>query len=207
MDAEQIERGEILIARVIDGEATDAEFDELRSLAAVESSVWRDLAEAQRDAAGLSSAVDRAVSIADRVDLPVDTTLPVVRMRSVMSAGGWLAAASVLFAWIVTGGPELTEAPALRIPQHVAGLAPASAADALDRYLTLGREEGQVLGEMPTGVVLERRPLADGDGYEVIYLRQIMERAFVEDVYEIARDDAGKPETIRVDPRGPSSAH
>lgn len=208
MNQEQIERTEILIGRVIDGEASEAEFDELRSIAAVESSVWRDLAEAQRETAEIADAVGHSIEVADRVELPIARSESSRWGRgSLLSAGGWIAAAVLLVAWIGSGGSMVTGPGSMRIPQSAAGLVPTNAADALDRYLSLGREEGQVLGEVPTGVVLERRPLPEGGGYEVIYLRQIMERTVVEDVYEIARDDAGNPETVRVTPAGPASAH
>ncbi|MEO0512072.1 MAG: hypothetical protein AAF108_04145 [Planctomycetota bacterium] len=209
---EKESRRELLLSRVTDGEASDAEFDELRTLASLEPSVWRDLAEGQRAASLVASVVDAAGSVADGVAAPAYEHAS-VRVESRLSSfgrgvwrnTGWLAAAAVVLLWSTTGGrlPGASELPATGGPSIGAGgeasFVPVStASQALDRYLDLGRAEGVVLGEMPTGRVLERRPSVDGSGFEVIFLRQIVERAIVEDVYELARDEAGNATPIRL---------
>lgn len=205
---EKESRRELLLSRVTDGEASDAEFDELRTLASLEPSVWRDLAEGQRAASLVVSVVDAAGNVADGVEAPAYEHAS-VRVESRLSSfgrgvwrnTGWLAAAAVVLLWSTTGGrlPGASELPAPASPSGEASFVPVStASQALDRYLDLGRAEGVVLGEIPTGRVLERRPSVDGSGFEVIFLRQIVERAIVEDVYELARDEAGNATPIRL---------
>lgn len=212
---ERIHEIERLVMRAVDGEASEAEFEELRVLAAGDPAVWRELGESQRASAELAARVESVLGVADEVEAPVEElerVRPGSRIRSVWSAGGWLSAAAVLVAWVTTGGPRVgSELDGVSGAGGVNGASvvpiAGQASEALDRYLELGREQGRVLGEVPTGVVLERRPLEDGSGYEVIFLRQIMERAVVEDVYEIARDDAGNKTTVRVEPMGPTRSH
>ena len=64
--------------------------------------------------------------------------------------------------------------------------------DALAEYLRLGKEQGQVVAELPQRVVVESRPAPGGAGYEVLYLRQVLERAVVSDLYRTGVDDAGR---------------
>jgi hypothetical protein len=64
--------------------------------------------------------------------------------------------------------------------------------DAMSEYLRLGQQRGQVLGELPQRVVLQARELGDGKGQEVLYLRQIVERAVVKDMYKLGRNDVGE---------------
>ena len=53
-----------------------------------------------------------------------------------------------------------------------------SAADLLQAYLDQGRQEDVVIAEVPERVLIETRPIEAGGGYELLYLRQILERAF-----------------------------
>lgn len=197
------ERADILISRVIDGEASRAEYDELRELAAVSPSVWRDLAESQHLARSAEAEFERVAQVAEGVEAPVEEHRSLAihrRFARAMAVGGWVAAAAITLAWTIGGGPDTSIQTLPGSTASVeAGLVPVSTASAaLDRYLELGKKEGQVLGEMPTGVVLERQPSPDGRGYEVIFLRQIVERAVVEDVYELARSEGGEAVPIRV---------
>lgn len=64
--------------------------------------------------------------------------------------------------------------------------------DALGEYLRIGQQKGQVLGELPQRVVLQSRELGQGQGKEVLYLRQIVERAVVKDMYKLGTNDAGE---------------
>ena len=75
-----------------------------------------------------------------------------------------------------------------------------TAADAFQAYLERGQEAGRVVGEMPAKVLLEAQPSAQGSGYEVLYLRQIMERAVVSDLYEFGVDERGRPVPVRMVP-------
>jgi hypothetical protein len=55
-----------------------------------------------------------------------------------------------------------------------------------------------VLGELPERVVIEAVPLGDGS-VEVRFVRQIMERAVVHDLYRVGEDEVGNLVAIRRD--------
>lgn len=201
------DRRDILVARIVDGNASAEDWRELRAIAATDQTIWSDIAEGQELSRELGEAVDRMIAVADRVELPARErtgSAPAQRLRLAMAAGGWLAAACVLIAWtagttptdpIIAGGAGGT-GPTIggnTASGNTAGIATPinTAADALRRYMELGKQSGEVIGELPTSVVLDRRPLAEGGGYEVVYLRQIVEKTTVQDIYETARGDTG----------------
>ena len=52
--------------------------------------------------------------------------------------------------------------------------------------------------EMPTRVLVESRPADGGNGYEVLYLRQVLERTVVPDLYRFdGRDERGVATLVR----------
>ena len=182
---------DILISRVVDDEASPEDWAQLKALAAEDSAIWRDLFETQRTHAELSSAVEQQISVAEYIDAPVQDHLTIQltdRVRRGLSWAGWAAAAAVVLAWVGIG-------PIAGEPENVAQLTPT---DYLQRYLEKGREEGLVQGEAPTKTLLSAEPAPEGNGYVVIYLRQIVERAVVTDLYQIGSDDAGNPRPIPV---------
>jgi hypothetical protein len=193
---------DILITRIIDGEATPEDWAAFKALAARQPEVWRDLAECQQDHADLSAAVSAAWRIADSIDLPVEEARSAQlsrRVRGAMTWGGWAMAAAVALAFTTqrpngTGSEEgLTAGPALG-----PGVIPVSTSDqAYDAYLELGRQDNRVLEEVPTRILVETRALEDGT-VEVRYLRQILERVTVPSLYEFGQDEAGRPVPIRV---------
>lgn len=202
---------DILITRVIDGRASQDDWRRLEILSAADPGVWRDLAQAQRDDAALRQAMMRVAGVASGVDLPVheareQAAVEITRDRSrrVAMWGGWLAAAAVTLAFVSqrpvgtgpnTGGTQAAGAPLL------------SAADAFNRYLEEGRKEGSVIEELPEKVLVNTAPAPDGQGYNVVYLRLIMERAQVPDLYRFSSDEFGRaaPVRIRVTPRTEST--
>lgn len=201
---------ERLLSRVVDGEASSSDWQSFCSAAAVELSLWRELAEMQHQHAELSGEVMRAVAIADGIDAPVQEEMVFrfhERVRAAVVVGGWAgwaaAAAAVLVAWGV-GIPGMS-GPGPNGNREVlqAGIPGAGWTDALQTYLDRGRESGQVVGEIPERILIEARQMpgtgASGDvQYEIIYLRQIMERAIVPNVYGIGTDDAGRPTPVRI---------
>ncbi|MEX2218627.1 MAG: hypothetical protein WD749_07675 [Phycisphaerales bacterium] len=188
---------EALIERLADGEAGVADWEAFRAAAAVEPSLWHDLAVAQRMHSELCAEVQAALAGAETVEAPVEALMTeslTRRIRVVASWGGWAAAAAVLLAWgagmpILGGNQKAGVGPVLPAP---------TPQESLRSYLDRGQESGLVLGEMPTKVMIETRPAADGQGYEVIYLRQIMERTYVPDFYRMGVDDTGNPRAIRI---------
>ncbi len=108
---------DLLISRVVDDAASASDWDQLRSLAEYDSSVWRELFEAQRAQAELAQAVEQAIAIADEIDAPIEH-LPQhgmrLRFRQVAQWGGWALAASVAIAFVATNlaGPSSSGVPA-----------------------------------------------------------------------------------------------
>ncbi|TVS08076.1 MAG: hypothetical protein EA423_02440 [Phycisphaerales bacterium] len=81
-----------------------------------------------------------------------------------------------------------------------AGIGFGSIDDAMRVYMQRGVESGRVVEPEPRLVLIEARPEADGM-VEVRYMRQIIERALVDDVYELAPDDGGVLVPVRLDVR------
>lgn len=190
------DRRDILVARVVDGEATSEDWRELRTIAADDQAIWAEIAEQQDLKRELDDAVEDAISVAERVALPMHehaSVAPNRRVRLVLTTGGWLVAASILVAWTISMREGVRTMPAPGGGPTTAGIASPinTASEALAKYLELGKQSGEVIGELPTSLVIERTPNEDG-GYNVIYLRQIVEKTTVDGVYQPATDDAGQ---------------
>lgn len=191
---------DVLISRVIDGEASPEDWRELRALARVDQALWGDLATAQEHATLLRSALGAEIERAS-VALPGHHASPAG--QRVIRWGGWAVAAMVAIAFVAVrhdGAPaepgQMSAGPGVPI-QHVS--APMTPDEALDAYIREGRATGRVLDSNPRIVVIESQVDPSGRGVEVIYLRQIMERTVVEDVYRVLETDAGGLVRTRVD--------
>ena len=122
---------------------------------------------------------------------------------------GWAIAAVFTIAW-VAGILNLVQS---TTPQPIgtpvaaeAGFAGASASDLFAAYLDKGRQEQFVIAEVPERILIETRPADSGRGYELVYVRQIIERTVVPDLYQFhSQDEMGRPTLVRYDgDRGPS---
>lgn len=199
-------REQLLISRVIDGDCADQEWRELETLAGANPAIWRNLAQEQRDHQTLSQAVNSAVALADCVPLPRSLaanhrgsySIVHERLRRAGTWSGWLAAAAVIAVVAIVRfndsnrlGTNLNSGSKV-LP---AGLVTVGTADeAWDAYLTKGREAGSVVAEVPTKILIESRPAPSGEGYELLYLRQVVERTIVPDLYEFTgQDERGMP--------------
>ena len=186
---------DILVSRVIDGVASRADWDAIEAMAAADPGVWRELASAQRADQQLTREVRTETAAAAWVSLPTATTdLAAVqtqrRSRAVAMWGGWAAAAALALAVVgqKTGGNNGARGGEMA----VADLVPIrSASDALQEYLDRGRQDGLVIGELPDKVLVQTRPIGNGGGMEVVYLRQIVERTRVDDLYRTTTDELG----------------
>jgi anti-sigma factor RsiW len=199
---------ERLIARVVDGEATSTQWRIFCSLAEADPTLWRQLAEAQHQQAELSAQVMRAVAVCEEIEAPVQEELAYrfnQRLRTAVVVGGWsgwlAAAAAMLVAWGVGIPSAGTTGGYSNGASMQAGFG--GWADALQAYLEGGRASGHVVGELPERILLEARPVSaaesrDGGRYEVIYLRQIMERAVIKEFYGMGSDDLGRPAPVRI---------
>jgi hypothetical protein len=193
---------DVLISQIIDGEGDGSSWAEFTKLAGSDADAWRELALAQRDHAALSGMVNRAIACAADVELPEPGvhggTAPDFSYR-LSRWGGWAVAAAVALSWL---GVQFSALQASRTAGNAAGVGGAvvpvgefqvdSAQDAISAYKELGQRSGRVLGELPDRVIIESRPLAGGRGFEVVYLRQFMERVQVPELYQMTRDDSGQ---------------
>ena len=206
------ERDQLLMSRVVDGDATTDQWDELTALAARDPSVWGRLAETLRDHASFARAINTHVAVAETVPLPsgepsrasVTVEPRTAPLAHVSRWSGWAVAAVVGIAWLswifnVAGTGRVVE------PQGQVNVAGLPAADLLQAYLDRGKREDLVIGEVPDRILINTRPAVSGQGYELVYLRQIMERAVVPDLYQFrGQDERGQPILVRFEerPRG-----
>lgn len=196
---------ERVISRMVDGVATPGDWAAFDATAAREPALWREVAMAQRVQQALASAVAREVSVADRVSLPDAADVVAherhadgltLRTRWVASWGGWAAAAAVGLMFVV-GRPDANN----QIATAPTGLPVQTAAEALRAYQQFRGEKNPstLVRELPDKVLLDTQPAADGKGYDVTYLRQIVERVHVENLYKPSHAEDGRLVPKRLD--------
>ena len=204
------QRDDILISRVIDGDATAVEWDELTALAAANPPVWRNLALSLREDKVLARGVNADVAVADSIELPRTADRPAAlielhepgRHPAVLARlggwSGWVMAAVLTIAWVTGMFSPVPTDPGLATGTNRAQIL--SASDLLQAYLDRGRQEDRVIAEVPERVLIETRPSETGRGYELLYLRQILERTVVPDRYKFyGQDEMGRPTLVRYD--------
>lgn len=194
---------DVLISRVIDGEASRADWQRLRTMAESDASIWSELEEAQQMQSTLCAEVAPLLEGAGAVELPSDHAEQTFsrQLARVGAWGGWLAAAAVGLAWSL-GVPQAathTGATSGMGPSIPAGYVRIdSPEDALQTYVARGRDAGSVVGLVPEPRIVETRSLPDGSGVEVLYVREILERRLVDQVYRLSQDDAGNVRPVQV---------
>ncbi len=197
-------RDDILINRVVDGEATPADWAELDVVARRDPAIWARLAESQRSHASLQRAVEDTLTVAELVDLPH----PAERLERAWDSrvrvwGGWMVAALVAIAW----AGNFAQIRAMRAEQsgadpnantaELAGLTSLSPDQLLQAYMQSGIENGRIVGEMPM-VMLETVPTADGKS-QITFVRPLVERAIVDQFYEMGQTDTGRLVPVEAD--------
>lgn len=195
---------DLLISRVVDARASASDWVELDLLGASDPGVWRELAQAQRDKQLLDEAVERSIACAEHVDLPrgVRSHVPGRRPAGgrMLAWAGWGAAAALaLVVW--SGGRPATGPVQTAGPSMIPPFTQASSVtpdEALGQYLERGRETGRVVRQLPEFVMIDSAPAPDGSGYDVLYLRQIVERARVESLPSFKVDEFGRRTTLPV---------
>lgn len=227
-----VTRRELLISRVIDARASSAEYAELSEIARLDPSVWTELAQAQAIESQLRSAGMSALDCAlashqvlgaERADVIASIggqqaqgeTGQAERNRRTGAGDGGSRTRWAGLGWGIAAVLALgMTAQMLGIRRGdgltgTAGLGPTAATfttpeAGLDAYLTLGKASGKVVGEMPQKYVIQSEPsqLPDG-GFEVLYVRQFIERAVVKDTYRLGTDELGR--TILVPTAAPSA--
>jgi hypothetical protein len=172
-----------LTERVLSGSADPADWEALEELAQHDSQLWWRLAMSLRDQNELGLAVRGTAEIAESIALTpaVARATRRARPRRVGTWLGWAAAACLAMFWL-TGqlptGPRPVPAQA------------ASMDEALELYRAAGSREGRLVRELPL-LMVERQPVSGGQGSEVIYVRRLVERRQVRDVYESVPDEWG----------------
>ena len=182
-----------LLTRLRDARALPRDWLTLRDTGRADAAVFDELHDAQRDVCALEQAMAGPIGAADRVDVPVGRAV-IGRLGGsapwARPTLGWALAAALGLAWVT----QLVAPARPGSATNTAGLlsAPQSPDEALARYLDLGRREGRVVGEVPERMVVESRPAENGEGYEVFYIRQVLERALVKDLYREGVSDTGE---------------
>jgi hypothetical protein len=185
---------DILISRVVDGVARPEDWDALEQMGAADSLVWRELAQAQRAEQVFRAAACEAVAVVDRVELPrVVQAERQLKFRAgrVASWGGWAAAAAVTLAFLGRGQ--------LGVPsgQSAAILPTFSSDQAIEHYLSQGKKEGKVLGEVPQRVLVDTVQMPDGR-LKVVFLRQFIEQKTMDQLRQLSTDEAGDQRLVPV---------
>ena len=70
--------------------------------------------------------------------------------------------------------------------------------EAVKAYLEMGAKSGRVMGELPNRLLVDSRPAPQGNGFEVVYIRQFIERGVVNDLVRFGEDESGRPVPVRV---------
>lgn len=199
------EETDILISRVIDRRATPEDWARLESLASRNSSVWNELALSIKLDQALGAEVSREASRCEHINITVERVVKHagefkrsgINARRIGSWAGWVAAA-VLVMFSLRG----SERDVARRESSVAGIS-GSPRELLSRYLSSGQRDGSVVGEVPEKVLLNTAPAEDGGTY-VIFIRQIVEKVKVDDLYRISTDESGRQLPIRI-PEAPTN--
>lgn len=212
---------DVVMTRLLDGRAQAAEWRELRALTKRDEEAWDDLIAQSEQGDALARMVGQAVGRAAGVpaERAVVGSIQAARgdvgeragesgnERSGHRSGdrlGWLVAAVLAVGFvavvvkpggqpIMSGGGGNTVKEAGLGSGLASGLFSGSADDALKHYVQVGKQQGRVVGELPQRVVLETRELPNGGGREVLYVRQIVERAVVQEMYRLGSDELGLP--------------
>ncbi len=193
-----------LMTRVVDGEANGHEWSAFADAADRTPRLWRELACQQRDATHLVRAVARRLEPTLNVQMPEQPYRGAAWTPAALRSVGWAAAAMLALAWGISVGLRSESMPTSSAV-HTASLfdVPRTSDELFERYIDLGQREGIVVGELPTKLLIESRELAGG-GFEVLFVRPVIERRVVPTMYGITGiADDGLPRLAPVGHDGP----
>lgn len=194
---------DVLIGRIVDGEASESQRQRFEMMAASDPLLWRSLALRQQDTAMLAVHVEPTLNAADRVDLPMHAfehenqivgtiggdeqpahALP-ARPSWWLAASGWAAVIGLAAVWgsgAFVGRGEHVGSTGLAADQRTAPLSP-------EAHLKEYMHAPFVLGDMPP-TLLQVEPLNDGR-FAVSYLRRIVEVKYFDSPEQIPLDADG----------------
>lgn len=203
---------DILMSRVLDGEATPEDWAAFRAMADRDPTIWSELADAQQDRTELAIAVAGAIAVADGIEAPFEIHAGErlnARIRTGVAWLGWAAAAMLAVGAFSGKTLPLGSTPgqggqsgqaAVQNTQEAGFFRVKTPEEAMQLYLDKGQEAGSVLGEVPERVLLSSVRAPDGQGYTVVYLRQIIERQHVPDLYRMGLTETGQAVPVRLTP-------
>jgi hypothetical protein len=190
---------DLLLSRAVAGDRNA--LAEVRARGAADPAILEELALWQADELRLARVGRTLDARADRIEAPRRGILAGRQSRL-----GWFVAAAIALAWL---GQSLVPSArdsrgTARQQASVAGLGAgfATADEAFDAYLAKAREEGLVEGDVAPPTLLRSRELTDGRGFEVVIVRQIIERRVSPEIYRVApMGETGRLRQILVRPR------
>ena len=185
---------DLLLSRAVAGDR--AALAEVRARGASDAAILDELALWQADELRLARVARELHSTADRIEAPRPSSF-----AHRWAGLGWAVAAMVAIAWALQAFvPRSTTEPRA----SVAGVAPAFASsdEAFDAYLAKAREDGVVVGDVEPPTLLRSRELGDGRGFEVVIVRQVIERRVSPEIYRVApMGETGQLRPILIRPR------
>lgn len=185
---------DVLLSRAVAGDR--AALAEVRARGATDPSVLDELALWQADELRLARVARELQHAADSVEAPRTR----LRTRDRWAGAGWAVAAVLAIAWLM----QVVSPRRAQPDASVAGIAPAfqSSEEAFDAYVAKAREEGVLSGEVAPPTLLRSRELGDGRGFEVVIIRQVVERRVSPEIYRIAPSgESGARRTVIIRPR------
>lgn len=225
---------ELLLSRAVDGTLSDAQWASLEAKAQHDPALWRELCLLHRDDLAVRARVQQTTELTTTQQALVlashaepssarawmgwaaAAVLGLVAAISISRGGGPLG--GTLGGTLAGSGPIVQDMRANAGPAggtQTAGLGSflnlddalnaATPQQLLGRYVQSGREQGSVFGVMPERVVLHSTPLEDGKGYEVYFVRQIVERAHVPAFYRLGIDELGNAAQVPTSPTVPAT--
>lgn len=161
-DDSELSEAQLLVSAIADGEASGSQRARFEELAAIDASLWRELASEQQAMSMLEADLERSLDRALRVQLPAPIArreaTTVLRFPWVAAGLGWAAVIVLAIVWMTTSGraPEsnsINSATPAKLPPAVE----ARGDDALDQYL----QSPWVRGQMQP-MLLDIETLPDG---------------------------------------------
>lgn len=193
---ERDDETDLLLSRAVSGD--QAALDALRRRGADDPALLDELALWQADELRLARAVGVLRERADLVDTPRAEPF-----RARRAGLGWAVAAVLAVGWILSSSVAPSRESAA--PANVAGIGGAgvSSSDAaFDAYVAKAREEGVVVGDVEPPVLVGSRELAQGQGFEIVVVRQVYERRRAPELYGLAPGgETGRMRPIVIRPR------
>lgn len=184
---------EILIARVVGREDSPEDWQNLRQLARSRADLLPRLIDSLEDDCSLRSGMSPFLNAAESVELPIAAGPGRGRDRRwTQGLSGWLAALVLAMLWIGAREPEPVD-----VLSPVAGTGePLPAAGST---IPVGDLGGDYMGELPRQI-LRSQAISDAEGIELVYVRRVVMRTKVPELYEMRVDDSGTPFSSTVRP-------